>query len=321
MIGGVGLLLVGTGALVARYVPIPGHRTLYAVIAAPYLIPAAIIALLLFLWGRRWFMAAVATALAAALVVPQVPWYVRADAGATGATVRAMTVNMLFGGADPESLLAVASDNADVLLLQELTPEAVKGLTKAGIDTTFPHHAVDAREAAAGAAIYSRYPLTDVENIPGYTMAMVSAKTRPPGATRDLTVVSVHFAAPWPQPIRGWHNDIGRFPTTLADLADRAGGAPILIGGDFNSTIDMRPFRGLLTNGYRDASEQAGAGRELTYPSNNEIPPFMGIDHFLTRNATAVSAHTADVAATDHRALLTTVILAPVNDGPSSTSD
>lgn len=298
--------------------PIPGHRTLYAVIAAPYLVPTAFVALLLFAWGRRWVMAVVAALLAVALVAPQVPWYVRAAPAANGTTVRAMTVNLLYGQANPRSVLAVASDNVDVLMLQELTPEAVRGLTAAGIDREFPYHAVDPRPDAAGSGLYSRYPLTDIENVPGYRLAMVTARFRPEGAAADLTVGSIHFAAPWPQPISGWHDDIGRFPTTLTDLADRAGDAPILIGGDFNSTIDMRPYRDLLTNGYRDATEQAGAGRELTYPSNDQIPPFMGIDHFLTRNATAISAHTVQIEGTDHRALLTTVVLAPATSDSTS---
>lgn len=318
IVGGVGLLLVAVGALVARYVPIPGHRTLYAVIASPFLMPAALIALLLFVWGRRWFMAVVAAALAVALVAPQVPWYVRAAPAANGTTVRAMTINMLYGQADPQSVLAVASTNADVVLVQEITPEAVQGLSDAGMDREFPHRAVDARPAAAGTGIYSRYPLTDVENLPGYRLATVKASLRPAGANADLTVVSVHFAAPWPQPISGWHHDLDRFPDTLTDLANRSGDAPILVGGDFNSTIDMRPYRDLLTNGYRDATEEAGAGRELTYPSNDRIPPFMGIDHFLTRNATAVAAHTVQIEGTDHRALLTTVVLAPVTSGSNT---
>ena len=310
---GVGLLLLAVGALVARYVPIPGHRTLYAVIASPYLMPAALIASLIFLWSRRWLMAAVASAVAMALVVPQVPWYVSADAPAHRDEVRAMTVNLLFGNADPESVLRVAANNADVLLLQKLTPEAVRRLTAAGIDRAFPHRAVDAREGAGGAAIYSRYALTAVENVPGYEMAMVKAELRPDGARDDLTVVSMHFAAPWPQPIQHWHNDFGRFPDTLAELASRAGDAPIVVGGDFNATIDMRPYRDLLTNGYRDAAEQAGAGREFTYPSNRRIPPFMGIDHFLTRNATAVSARAVNIQGTDHRALLATVAPTPTS--------
>ena len=34
----------------------------------------------------------------------------------------------------------------------------------------------------------------------------------------------------------------------------------MIVAGDFNSTTDMRPFRALLRNGYRDAAEQSGAG-------------------------------------------------------------
>ncbi|MCP9275276.1 endonuclease/exonuclease/phosphatase family protein [Mycolicibacterium arenosum] len=242
-------------------------------------------------------------------MAPQLPWYVRADGDAPGPAIRAITLNMLYGGADPRSVVAIASDNADVLMLQELTPEAVRGLTEAGIDRTFPFKAVDARPGASGAAVYSRYPLTGTDHVPGYQMAMVKAKLRSPNTLNDLTVVSMHFAAPWPQPIDTWHQDVGRFPQTLNELATEAGDAPILIGGDFNSTIDMMPYRALLNNGYRDAAEQSGAGRELTYPSNRKIPPLIGIDHFLTRNSTAVSTDTVDVAGTDHRALLTTVVL------------
>jgi endonuclease/exonuclease/phosphatase (EEP) superfamily protein YafD len=306
---GVGLLALAAGALVARYVEIPGHRTLYAVIASPYLIPTALVALLVFVWGRRWVMAAVAGCLAATLLAPQLPWYVRANPGPDDVPVRVMTINMLFGQADPRALTHAAADNADVVMVQELTPEAVRGLRSAGMDDAFPHRALDARGQAAGVGVYSRYPITDVTRIPGYELAMVKARVRIDGVASDAAVVSVHFAAPWPQPIDGWQRDFGMVPHTLADLASQAGSAPILIGGDFNATIDMKPFRDLLTNGYRDAAEQAGAGRELTYPANDHIPPFMGIDHFLTRDCTAVSSHTVELPGTDHRALLATVML------------
>jgi endonuclease/exonuclease/phosphatase (EEP) superfamily protein YafD len=73
----------------------------------------------------------------------------------------------------------------------------------------------------------------------------------------------------------------------------------------------MSPFRGLLTEGYRDANEQAGAGRQFTYPGDRHIPPFMGIDHVLTHNGTAISTQTVTIAGSDHRALLATVMLPP----------
>ncbi len=144
------------------------------------------------------------------------------------------------------------------------------------MDEAFPYRALDARPGGAGVGIYSRYPLADVSRIAGYELAMVQARIRVDGVAKDTTVMSVHLAAPWPQPIDGWHRDYGRFARTLADLAAKSEGGAILIGGDFNSTIDMRPYRELLTNGYRDAAEQAGAGRELTYPANRRIPPVHG---------------------------------------------
>lgn len=305
-------LLAGTsGAVVARYLPIPDHRTLYAAIASPFLVPAGLLAILVFAWGRRWAMAAIACCAALALVVPQIPWYVSAEPAREGARVRAVTVNMLFGKADPQATVELASSSADVVMLQELTPDAVDGITAAGIGRAFPYRAVEAREGAAGAGIYSRYPLTRVETVPGFEMPMVKAALRPPGTDTDVTVVSMHLAAPWPQPIDGWHNDFTLFPQVLADLARQTGSGPTLIGGDFNATTDMRPYRDLLTNGYRDAAEQSGTGRDLTYPANRRIPPLMGIDHFITRNCTAIATHTVDIAGTDHRALVTTVVLAP----------
>lgn len=129
----------------------------------------------------------------------------------------------------------------------------------------FPHRALDARGQAAGGGVYSRYPITHVTRIPGYKLAMVKARVRIDGVASDASVVSVHFAAPWPQPIDGWQRDFGMFPQTLADLAAQAGSAPILIGGDFNATIDMKPFRDLMTNGYPDAAEQADAARVAGY--------------------------------------------------------
>jgi endonuclease/exonuclease/phosphatase (EEP) superfamily protein YafD len=148
-----------------------------------------------------------------------------------------------------------------------------------------------------------------VDKIGGYSMAMVSARLRIDQLTRDPTVVSLHLAAPWPQSIDGWHKDLEKLPTTLADLAARSGDGAILVGGDFNSTVDMLPFRKLLTNGYDDSSKQAGAGRQRTYPADGRIPPIMGIDLILTRDCTAVSTSTIQVRGSDHRALLATVMV------------
>jgi endonuclease/exonuclease/phosphatase (EEP) superfamily protein YafD len=306
---GIGLLIVAVAALVARYVAIPNHGTLYVVIASPFLMAAAPLALLAFLWGRRRIGAVVAACVSVALIASQLPWFLASTPCRDAVALRAMTINMLYGRADPQSIVAIATAEADVLLVQEFTPRAEQRLAAAGVEKTFPYQELDTRPGAAGVGIYSRYPISDAARIGGFRLAMVRAQIRVPRVARDVTLLSLHLDAPWPRPIDGWHHDLDRLPGTLDDVATKAGGGAVLVGGDFNSTIDMRPFRQLLTNGYDDAVWQAGSGRTFTYPANKWYPPLLGIDHFLTRDCTATSTKTITVTGSDHRALLATVLI------------
>jgi endonuclease/exonuclease/phosphatase (EEP) superfamily protein YafD len=98
----------------------------------------------------------------------------------------------------------------------------------------------------------------------------------------------------------------------LAGYADKAGPAAVIVAGDFNATPDMRQFRDLLTDGYRDAVNQTGTGFSPTYSPHPWIPPLITIDHVLTRNSSARSIRTVDIPGSDHRALLATVAV-PTN--------
>lgn len=306
-VSGLALLSIACAAALARYAQITDHLTLYAVVASPYAMWGAPVALAILLWGRRWVLAAFSACLCAVLVTMQLPYYTAATPNPDSVRVRAMTVNLMFGHADPDDVTSIARECADVMTVQELTPEAVQALSATGIGDTFPYQALEARSGAAGVGIYSRYPLAASRHIDGFAMAMVSTDIRIPGAARQATAVAAHFTAPWPQSVDGWHSDMTKFPRTLDSLAAEAGGGAVIVGGDFNSTVDMQPFRRLLDNGYDDAADQAGAGRELTYPSNGRLPALIGIDHILTRNSTAVSLKSVRVAGTDHRALIAEV--------------
>ena len=282
---------------------------LYVVIAAPYLMLAAPAAVVVLAWARRWILLAFAALLTAALVALQMPSFLVSTPDPASVAVRTMTVNMLYGLAEPDAIARVAAADADVLMVQELTPRAARGLAAAGIDDTFPYQALDTRPVSAGVGIYSRHPITDFTRIPGFQLAMVRANVRIPRVAHDVSLLTVHLDAPWPRPISGWQGDIAKFPRTLAKVATDAGAGAVIVGGDFNSTIDMRPFRRLLTNGYADAAGQSGSGRNFTFPANKPYPPVLGIDHVLTRNATAVSTETVKMPGTDHRALLVTVMV------------
>jgi endonuclease/exonuclease/phosphatase (EEP) superfamily protein YafD len=94
----------------------------------------------------------------------------------------------------------------------------------------------------------------------------------------------------------------------LGQLSQDAGSSAIIVAGDFNSTYDMRPFRRLLDEGYRDAVEQAGAGLTFSFPTWRWVwAPMIGIDHVLVHNCAATWARTASVSGSDHFALLTTI--------------
>jgi endonuclease/exonuclease/phosphatase (EEP) superfamily protein YafD len=278
---------------------------LYAVIISPYVMPAAPFALIALLWGRRWILAALSAFLCAALVITHLPYYVAAEPNSNSVRVRVMTLNMRFGGADPRQIVYIASQRADVLMLQELTPEGVQALSGAGIDSIFPHRALDPRVATPGVGVYSRFPTTTAGKVGGIKMSLFGMRIRVAGARDDVSVVSAHLTAPWPQPIENWNRELSTFPRALEQLATDAGAGAVIVGGDFNSTIEMRPFRRILGNeGFGDASEQAGAGRIPTYPSNRRFPALIAIDHVVTWSATATSVKSVDIEWTDHRALI-----------------
>ncbi len=143
-IAGVLLLAVAGAALVVRYAPIRGHRVLVTVVMSPFLMPAAPLALVASLRGRSWALAGIAGCLSAVLVAIQLPRYLSADPGSNAVPVRVMTINMRFGNADPRHLARIAADNADIVTVQELTPDAVRRLAAAGMADTFPYQSLDA---------------------------------------------------------------------------------------------------------------------------------------------------------------------------------
>lgn len=307
-IAGALTLIMGAAGLAARFVPVTNHELLLAAAASPYLTIAAPLAMIMFLAGRRRLAAAVSFALTAAAVAAQLPWYLPSSPP-DGATVgvRVLTVNLGLGLADAGTLTRAAGDQADLLVVQELTADAVARLDAAGLGATFPYRALDPRDWASGAGIWSRYPITDTENLGGYALALVSARVRLPDVSVDPVVLSAHLAGPWPQSIDTWRGEIEKFPTTMRDAADKAGSGAVIIAGDFNATSSMRPFRDLLIDGYRDAAEQAGAGIQRTYPADARVPPLLGIDHVLTFQSAATSAKAVRIPGSDHLGLMALV--------------
>lgn len=299
-------LVVAAAGMAARYLPLPNQPLLIVAAAAPYLLLAAPVAAVLLVLGRRWLLVILAVALTAAAVVVYLPRYqAQATPARQAVDVRVLTANLAMGEADPSAFVSLAGERADIVAVQEMTPQAATGLSTAGMDTVFPYRVIVPAELASGIGIWSRYPIVDSGRIDGYSLPMIGTRVRIPGVAVDATVLSVHLAAPWPQDISHWRGDITRLPDTLTEIGRTAGAGAVIVGGDFNATADMAPFRALLTGGYANAV--AGGGLLRTYPQNRVVPALLGIDHILTKNADATAVSTVDVAGTDHLGLVATV--------------
>jgi endonuclease/exonuclease/phosphatase (EEP) superfamily protein YafD len=308
-------------ALVSRYLPITNHAVLVTSALSPYLLLFAPVSMALLILASRWILAILGTGMTVTMLVVQLPLYVGSDTAATeGVRLRVISANLRDGQAEPQHVVSLARDQTDVLTVQELTSGEVDRLSGAGIDVTFPYRWLDARGGAQGVGLWSRFPLDATRQIGGYTFAMVSAQIRVPGIAIDPTIVVVHLPGPWPQPIDSWRRDISLLPATLQEVADRAGTGCVIAASDLNSTTDMRPFRTLLNDNYRDAAEQSGSGIQPTFPGDSRLPPLIVIDHILTRNCTATSLRTVRIPGSDHRGLVATVMIPRSAASPQAAS-
>ncbi len=300
--------LIAAITLGARFVPVVNHTILILAAASPFLMMGAGVSAVVSLLTRRWWAAGAALCLTAAATFVQLPLFI-GSGQIPGPTVpvRVLTANLRLGAADPEALAALARERADLLVVQELTPELAGALSRQGVQSEFPYSSLPPGDNALGVGIWSRYPIRRYSLNPGYSLGMMSVSIRPPGAASDAVVLGVHITGPWPQPIDRWRKEMAKLPDTLSAAAAAAGSGAVIVAGDFNASNDMQPFRRLLRNGFRDAAEQSGAGLTPTFPADASVPPLIGIDHILTFHSSASDVRTVRIPGSDHLGLIATI--------------
>jgi endonuclease/exonuclease/phosphatase family metal-dependent hydrolase len=254
--------------------------------------------------ARRRGPAATAAVAAAALgVVVRSRRIARPQPGACGPMLRVLTLNLYFGRADAEVVVArVRQVGADVLFLQELTADAVTRLKQAGLDDLMPHTQLDLRGGSRGSGIYSRLPLSEGPSVAPVYMAQPTALLElPNGDTAEL--VCVHPVTP--NPGRGgaapWRTELAVLPPP--------GELPRVLAGDFNATLDHAVFRDVLRLGYADAALQAGKALSPTWGPPGK-GPVLTLDHVLVDRSCAVLEYSVHVVpGTDHRAVFAEIQL------------
>ena len=274
------------------------HPLVAIVAFTPYAALTAPIAIVVALALRRWLVALVALVAAVLLAVAVVPRGLGSAeepvSDAPGLTV--MTSNLYGGRADPERVVdLVRRHRVDVLVLQELTPEVLARLDRAGLRSVLRHRSVEALPGGAGNGILSRYPVR---------RAQPWERPREPAVDVDVpsldAPVRVRVVHPFPPLRRGsahnWRGD-------LLDLPSAPSG-PAVIAGDFNATLDHQALRSVLDRGWQDAAAAVGEGWRAPWPVGRRVLG-LAIDHVLASRALTVrgvSLH--EIPGTDHRAVI-----------------
>lgn len=229
------------------------------------------------------------------------PRYVADHRPTSGPSFTLVTVNLLKGAADRDSLIA-AADGADVVVLIEVTDGALAAPDERGWATTYPYRqeGLDLpHQGSGGTAVLSKYRVSDTQIIDRRANHQNWLVTLAVPAGAPVTLAAVHPSRPYPDGTRWW-SDQQYLREALA--AHR----PDVVAGDFNAVTDHRSMRLLAKDGLVDAVDLAGAGWAPTYPATGKIPALVGIDHvLLAPTMTATNAESIIVAGTDHHGLRT----------------
>ncbi|MFJ8434878.1 endonuclease/exonuclease/phosphatase family protein [Kitasatospora sp. NPDC094019] len=249
-----------------------------------------VVLLLLLAALRRSALAAVA------VLLPALVWSVLfapvlLDKRAVGGDFTVVSHNVNEDNPDPgRTARALAGSGADVVAVEELAR---------GAQETFRRELASAyafAEVHGGVALWSKYPLKDVEpvEIMPWTRAVRATVVTPKG---PVALYTAHLASVRVLPEAGFttfarNEAAGR----LAAAVEREPLSRVVVVGDFNGSFDdaaLRPLTGPL----RSAQREAGDGFGFTWPASL---PVVRIDQILVKGITARSAWTLPDTGSDH---------------------
>lgn len=277
-----------------------------AIALTPYLAAVALLIAFISLALRRRLLTFTALVLSISFGVLLIPRYLAdGEALPIGQRVRVMTANLLIGQADARTITRLVRDaKVDVLVLQELTPQALNALDAAGLPGLLPHRIAHPAGGASGTAILAKVPLRQIVLVSGSFHQQPAAVVDLSGNT-DIEIVSVHTYPPVlnEDSRRRWQVDLDALPGSDSK------GRPRVLAGDFNATLDHKALHKVMDRGYWDSAEVVGEGLRPTWSHFPYGPP-VAIDHVLVdRRLGVAEVKVYDVPGSDHNAVVAEVAL------------
>lgn len=244
-------------------------------------------------------------------------------------SLRVMTFNVLGRAGSHEPILkTIREEAADVIFLQELTPE-IASVISLRLSDEYPYQILQAASRSRGLGVISRYPLQKLDAlIPGNWMgAPQILEMDLEGAA--ITLVNFHTiptGSLWPRRVVGTFADRERDLAALANFAvtQRQIG-PLIVAGDANTTRLNEAYKSLAAE-LEDAWLQGGFGFGHSFPGPYEegnsyaqisffrIPYWLvSIDYIFYSNEFAAMDTWMGVfyGGTDHRAVVSDILLKP----------
>jgi endonuclease/exonuclease/phosphatase (EEP) superfamily protein YafD len=268
------------------------------VAAAPVAIGAAL--------RRRFGVLAVALAALLGGLVSAAP-FIQARSAVPAAArqapaLRVLSWNLAYGSAAPAAAAAIRRERPDIVMLQEVTSEAVAALEPVLVD--YPGRFARPMQNPFGTLIASRTPMHAWGLVPGFAQGVGWAIVGTPRG--DIRLVNVHTSNPLGNLRSVWSDQLA----AIARFA-RTPGPPTLLAGDFNADLGNEAFRDLLGDDLTDASTARGQLWAPTWPAKGALPfRLLRLDHVVTtRGLVTTKIRRAGAGGSDHRSLRATVAL------------
>jgi endonuclease/exonuclease/phosphatase (EEP) superfamily protein YafD len=307
------LVLVAAGGTALRWVDVASSPVALVQSLTPYAAGLVLLALCGALlpgpWKPRIALTGGCVLVLAVHAAIWVPWLTEEEPRA-GTELTVMTVNLYVGRADPQTIVEeVRRQDADILVLTEVSSGSMDELVRFGIDGPLPHSLPDPVTGSGSTIIRSRLPLTPLPAERGGSAPLPVSRS-PVGVLaaadvgKDVVVRGVHPTHPVGRRVELWRTGLG----ALTDAIDNTRG-PMIVAGDFNASVDHPVMRQLMAPGLRDAHEVAGAGRPATWPRERGLAPFVHIDHVLVRGLDVASATELTIPGSDHEAVVARLVV------------
>ncbi|MFD7281751.1 endonuclease/exonuclease/phosphatase family protein [Streptomyces sp. NPDC059862] len=254
--------------------------------------------------GALWRRSASAVV---ALLLPVMVWLnlfggLLGDKSHPGGDLTVASHNVGAGNPDPAGTARdLAASGADVLALEEITPQA-KPLYEEGLAKAYPYHTV---QGTVG--LWSKLPLSDTRPVdikldfgPLADIKMDSTRALRTTAATDqgpLAVYVAHLGSARVYPRAGfWTDSRDRSAQALGKAIAAEQNERVVLLGDLNGTTDDRAFAD-ITSQLRSAQDAAGNGFGFTWPAKF---PVVRIDQILVRGVEPESSWSLPATGSDH---------------------